>query len=125
MRKLTSRAVALASGTLLSIALLVSACEFGIVEPEDREPRVWNSLDQTVDTYMVADDENATRSFVVSLPPNETYVWENPRDEWGCVDTNLVAVLDGRDIDYRDTDERFLCDNDEWAVVLPLPGEDP
>jgi hypothetical protein len=124
MRKLTSRAVA-SLATLLAVALLTSGCDWPITEGEDREPRVWNSLDQPVDIYMVADDENATRSFVVSLSPNETYVWENPQDERGCVDTNLVAVLDGLDIDYRDTDEQFLCENNEWAVVLPLPGEDP
>jgi len=116
MCKLTARTVAIAAGMLLSTALLLSACEFPITEPEDRPATIWNSLDQAVDIYMVADAESAPRSFVVSIPPGETYMWEGPTADRGCVDGDLIAVIDGRDIDRLSAYTRYLCENDDWGV---------
>jgi len=99
-----------------STVLLMSACELPITEPEDQPPTIWNSLDQPVDIYVVVEDEAATRSFVVTLSPGETYVWENPQGRWGCVEGDLVAVLDGRDIDRVTTYIPRLCENDNWGV---------
>jgi len=122
----TSAVIPILVVVFVSISLFVSACDFiPITEPEDLDPRIANMLDQPVDIYVVANDETASRSFLVTLSPTENYVWEDPQGRWGCVDTDLVAVLDGRDVDYRDVDEEYLCQDDVWYVEPMLPGEGP